>query len=47
MSIENSNVSEEMLGKLSIEEVAELNSQYSELSEGFDNVINTCNSLLK
>ncbi len=46
MDIKNVNISNEVLNKFSVEQIADLNLEVNEISEGFNKVINTCDSLL-
>ena len=41
------NVSKELLNNLSVEEIAQLNWDVTELSENWEDVINNCERLLK
>lgn len=46
MDINNVNISNEVLNKFSVEQIADLNLEVNEISEGFNKIINTCDSLL-
>lgn len=46
MNIKNVNISNEVLNKFSVEQIADLNLEFNEISEGFNKIINTCDSLL-
>lgn len=46
MDIKNVNISNEVLNKFSVEQIADLNLEVNEISEGFNKIINTCDSLL-
>ena len=46
MDINNVNISNEVLNKFSVEQIADLNLEFNEISEGFNKIINTRDSLL-